>query len=230
MLNPMRFRGDTVCRMDERELYANRFSDDDSEARLRLWQVLVEEFLVQWIPSDGCVLDLGAGDCAFINAVTARRRIAVDVNPDVKRSAASGVEVVVGKLEEGMFTGECDLVMASNIFEHLADADELLAVLRACRDALGSGGRLIVLQPNYKYTGPEFYDYLDHSLPLTEGSIAEALELAGFEVERLEARFLPFSVKKQRITAPLALRLYLRLRPAWRIFGKQMLVVARAKA
>lgn len=216
--------------MDEQALYANRFSDSESSARRRLWQVLVTDFLNQWIPTDGCVLDLGAGDCAFINAVNARRRIAVDVNPEVTASAAPGVEVVVGKLEPHRFSGECDLVMASNVFEHLATTDELLTLLHACAGVLRPDGRLIVLQPNFKYAYRNFYDYLDHSLPLTEASLSEALELAGFQIERVEPRFLPYSVKKQRITASWALRLYLRLKPLWRVFGKQMLIVAKANA
>ena len=216
--------------MDEQALYANRFSDADSAARRRLWQVLVADFLDQWIPTDGCVLDLGAGDCAFINAVNARRRIAVDVNPEVIASAAPGVEVVVGKLEPHRFSGECDLVMASNVFEHLVSVDELLTLLQDCASVLRPNGRLMVLQPNFKYAYREFYDYLDHSLPLTEGSLVEALELAGFRIERVEARFLPYSVKKLRITAPWALKLYLRLTPVWSIFGKQMLIVARVNA
>ncbi len=216
--------------MDEQALYANRFSGTESMARQRLWQVLVTDFLNQWIPADGCVLDLGAADCAFINAVDARRRIAVDVNPGVIASAAPGVEAFVGTLEAGRFSDECDLVMASNVFEHLATIDELIALLHACADALRPGGRLIVLQPNFKYTYREFYDYLDHSLPLTEASLVEALNLAGFQIERVEARFLPYSMKKQRIKASWALRLFFRLKPLWRVFGKQMLIVTRANA
>jgi hypothetical protein len=82
----------------------------------------------------------------------------------------------------------------------------------------------------HPYAYREFYDYLDHRLPLTEASLVEALELAGFRIERVEARFLPYSVKKQRIRASWVLKLYLRLKPAWRVFGKQMLIVARTNA
>jgi len=207
-------------------LYANRFSDADSRARRDLWQVLVTDFLAQWIPIDGCVLDFGAADCAFINAVDAERRIAVDVNPDVRAKAEQGVEVVVGKLEPHRFKGEVDVMMASNVFEHLGSVDELLTVLSDCANALRPDGRLIVIQPNFKYAYREFYDYLDHSLPLTDGSLVEALQLTGFRTERVEARFLPYSAKKARFRAPWMLRLYLRLPVLWRVFGKQMLVVA----
>lgn len=216
--------------MDEGLLYTNRFTDADSSARRRLWQVLVSDFFDQWIPRDGCVLDLGAGDCAFINAVTSSRRIAIDVNPEISRSAAPGVEVVVGKLEPHRFRGECDLLMASNVFEHLGSTDELMMLLHDCANALYPSGRIIVMQPNFKYAYRDFYDYLDHRLPLTEASLVEALELAGFRIERVEARFLPYSVKKQRIRASWVLKLYLRLKPAWRVFGKQMLIVARTNA
>lgn len=214
--------------MDHETLYSNRFSAAETAARERLWRVLVKDFLHQWIPDTGCVLDLGAGDCAFINAVKARRRIAVDVNPTVALRAANGVETLVGSLHKGQYSGVCDVVMASNVFEHLESVDELLRLLGACSDALGPGGRLIVLQPNFKYAHKEFYDYLDHSLPLTESSLSEALELTGFSVEVLEPRFLPYSAKKQRFNPSWALRLYLRLKPMWWLFGKQMLIVARS--
>jgi len=42
-----------------------------------LWQSLWRYRFSKMVASDGCVLDLGAGYGSFINAVVARRRIAV---------------------------------------------------------------------------------------------------------------------------------------------------------
>lgn len=213
--------------MDERSLYRIRFGKTELATRQRLWRVLVDEWMSRWIDPAGTVLDLGASDCAFINNVTARRRIAVDINPDVEAAAGPGVEVVVGTLEDSGIEAECDVIMASNIFEHLPSIDVLLELLGTCHDALVPGGRLLILQPNFRYTTKQFYDYLDHSLPLTHKSLEEALAMVGLEVERSIRQFLPYSAKKRRITWNSALRAYLRIPVAWKIFGKQMFIVAR---
>ena len=47
------------------------------------------------IPPDGVVLELGAGYGCFINAVKARRRLAVDVWPGMTEHLAPGVEGIV---------------------------------------------------------------------------------------------------------------------------------------
>jgi SAM-dependent methyltransferase len=117
--------------------------------------------------------------------------------------------------------------MASNVFEHLRDPDALLEVLEAVRQALRPGGRLIVMQPNIRAVGARFWDYFDHTLPLTEKGMAEALRVSGFQLLEWRARFLPYTVKGQLPTWPWLVRLYLKLPLAWRIFGKQMLLVAR---
>ncbi|MEO6502011.1 MAG: SAM-dependent methyltransferase, partial [Jatrophihabitantaceae bacterium] len=75
-------------------LYRNRF-DKESEQRQETWDVLCKHFFQQWVPTDAVVLDLAAGHCEFINNIKAGRRIAVDLTPDVKVRAASGVETHV---------------------------------------------------------------------------------------------------------------------------------------
>ena len=213
--------------MTGESLYKHRFDDDDRDVRQRLWRVLVDEWLSDWLDPNATVLDLGASDCAFINNVTAERRIAVDIDPGVADATNDGIEVIVGTLQSSGLAEECDVIMASNVFEHLPDVDTLLDLLGACHRALKPGGRLLILQPNFRYTIKQFYDYLDHHLPLTERSMAEALAVSGFAVERSIPRFLPYSVKNQRIDADWALRAYLRMPLLWRLFGRQMFIVAR---
>ena len=216
--------------MDKTALYRYRFSESDLSARQRLWRVLIDGYVGQWIDESDTVLDLGAADCAFINNVQATRRIAVDTNPDVEHAAADGVDTIVGTLQEAGLDAECDVIMASNIFEHLPSVDALLDLLESCRDALRRGGRLIILQPNFRYAAKQFYDHLDHSLPLSHCSLYEALTLVGFEVEKVIPRFLPYSAKQQRFSPDWALRTYLRVPALWRVAGKQMFVVARRSA
>ena len=120
-----------------------------------------------------------------------------------------------------------DLVFASNVLEHVRGPDALLEILAGVWSVLRPGGRLIVVQPNIRAVGAAFWDYVDHTLPLTERGMAEALRLAGFEVEECRARFLPYTVKSRLPKWPWIVRLYLVLRPAQWVFGRQMLVVAR---
>src|SRR5215207_2632902 len=76
---------------DLQALYAERFGGE-SEQRADLWSVLTKEFFQRWVPESSTVLDLAAGHCEFINNVSARRRIAVDLNPDVLTRVGPGVE------------------------------------------------------------------------------------------------------------------------------------------
>jgi SAM-dependent methyltransferase len=157
------------------------------------------------------------------------RRIAVDLNPDTKRFAAPGVEVHQLPLEhltEAVEPATVDLAFASNVFEHLRGPDALLKVLANVRTALRPGGRIIIMQPNVRLVGGAFWDFFDHTLPLTERGMTEALEVAGFRVVECRARFLPYTTKSRLPQWAFLVRLYLRFRPAQFLLGKQMLVVA----
>jgi hypothetical protein len=70
-----------------------------------------------------------------------------------------------------------------------------------------------------------YWDFWDHYLPLTERSLAEGLELAGFTIAEARARFLPYTMARDRNPPLWTVSLYLRLPPLWRLFGRQFLVV-----
>jgi SAM-dependent methyltransferase len=184
----------------------------------------------QYVPESGTVLDLGAGNCEFSNAIRARRRIAVDLNPETKHFADPGVEVLLTSSTNlsALVDGSVDTVFTSNFFEHLPTKEVLMETLRESYRVLAPRGQIVVLMPNIRYVGGRYWDYLDHYLPLTHVSMVEGLELAGFAAERVVPRFLPYTIRDSKlpVTAWLV-RLYLRLRPAWRVLGGQMLVVAR---
>jgi SAM-dependent methyltransferase len=212
------------------KLYANRFSRAGRAAKARLWATLCRSFFQGYIPAEATVLDLGAGYCDFINQIRAARRIAIDANPDTARFAAEGVEVhrlTLDRLAEAIEPGSVDLAMASNVFEHLRDPDALLEVLEAIHRSLRPGGRLIVMQPNIRAVGARFWDFFDHTLPLTERGMAEALGVSGFELVECRPRFLPYTTKGRLPSWPWLVRLYLMLPPAQWLFGRQMLLVAR---
>ncbi len=175
------------------------------------------------------MLDVGAGYCDFINHVSARRRIAVDLNPDTVRAADAGVEVFthpLERLDEVIEPESIDLAFASNVFEHLRGPDALLQVLTALRKVLKPGGRLMIMQPNARVVGGAFWDFFDHTLPLSEKGMTEALGIAEFEVIESRSKFLPYTTKSRWPQWPILVRLYLALPPAHWLFGGQMLVVA----
>jgi SAM-dependent methyltransferase len=214
-------------------IYSNRFSPVARRYKVRTWKTICEAFLSRYVPPGGTVLDIGAGYCEFINHIRARRRIAIDVNPDTVRVADPGVEVLLIPLEEISEIIEpesVDLAFASNVFEHLRGPDALLEVLEAIHQVLKPGGRLIVMQPNVRPLGGRFWDFVDHTLPLTEKGMAEALEVSGFEVLECRARFLPYTFKSRLPTWPWLVRLYLALPPAQWLFGKQMFLMAKRSA
>jgi SAM-dependent methyltransferase len=211
------------------DIYAARFELNE-DARRVLWQTLVDGYFQQFIAPSDTVLDLGAGYCDFINAVSCRRKIAVDLNPAAKVKADEDVEVHLAwstDLPETL-TNSVDVVWVSNFFEHLRDKRELLATLGEVHRVLRPGGRLLVVQPNIRLTKSAYWDFIDHTLPLTDRSLVEALRLANFRITKTKVRFLPYSAWRFPIV-PALVRLYLRVPPAHLLFGKQTFVVARKR-
>ncbi|MBI5442097.1 MAG: methyltransferase domain-containing protein [Deltaproteobacteria bacterium] len=194
-----------------------------------VWRVLVRDFFGPRIPERGTVVDVGAGPCLFINEVKAARRIAVDANETLAQSAGPGVEAVVdGNVDlPSIPDGTADTVFMSNFLEHLASPAEVLHVLSAARRILRPGGEILVLQPNFRLGPSRYFDFVDHVVILTDRSLVEGLEATGFAVRELRVRFLPFTSKSWIPKWPLAVALYLRLRPLQWLLGGQTFVRAR---
>lgn len=208
--------------------YEQRFSTLEPY-REAVWRVLVEACFQRYVPRDGAVLDLGAGWGEFIRTIDAGRKLAMDLNPDMPARVGRGVEILRQDCSRPwpLAEGGLDVVFTSNFFEHLPDKDSLRRTLEEAHRRLKPGGRIICLGPNIRFLPGAYWDFWDHFLPLTDRSLVEGLRLAGFEIERVEPRFLPYSMS-QGWTPPVALvRLYLRLPILWRFFGRQFLVVAR---
>jgi SAM-dependent methyltransferase len=214
-------------------LYRARFSPDDLEAMRAVWRVLVRDFFQARIRRDRLVVDVGAGPCLFINEVKAARRIAMDANPEVARFAGAGVETVVTddlSLRE-LPDGSVGHFFLSNFLEHLPDYRAVLSLLATLRRKLEPGGTALILQPNFSLVPRRYFDFVDHQVILTDRSLVEALEVAGFEVRELRRRFLPFTSKSVLPKWPLAVALYLRLPPLqWLLAGQSFILAARPSA
>lgn len=214
----------------DKKIYRTRFGAEEMGGRIELWQALCTHWFARYFPREAVTLDLGAGACEFINNIPAERKYAVDHNPDVRRHAAPEVECVVAELAEGLRTipdKTLDRIMVSNVFEHLPDRQYLYECLAEAHRALKTGGKIIVMQPNIRVVKERFYDYSDHSLPLTEKGMAEALSANGFDLEEVRARFLPYTTKSRYPKWPWLVRLYLLFPPAHYFLGGQMFLVGR---
>lgn len=207
--------------------YARRFGDR-ADYRWRVWTLLTRSFFQRYIPPGGTVLELGCGWGEFINQIQAQRKYGMDLNPASRTRLAPGIEFLHQDCAERwpLDEGTLDTIFTSNFFEHLPDKSSLGRTLREAFRCLKPGGRLICLGPNIRALAGAYWDFWDHYLPLTERSLTEGLELAGFGIEECVARFLPYTMARNRNPPLWTVRVYLMLRPAWRLFGKQFLVIA----
>lgn len=206
--------------------HASRLTHDPKRAIV--WGALWRYYFRELVPADGCVLDMGCGHGDFINSVVARRRIALDAWPDFPRYLAPGVEAHVGSVTDlGVLDdGSVDFAFASNLFEHLPQA-EFVSVLEQLRRKLSPRGALTLLQPNYRYAYREYFDDYTHVTVYSHVSLADFLTANGWEVLEVRPRFLPLTVKSRLPVSPALIRAYLRspVRP----MGKQMLLRARPR-
>ncbi|WP_248580488.1 class I SAM-dependent methyltransferase [Nocardioides sp. InS609-2] len=213
-----------------RELYANRFHNEEAQ-RLDVWEVLCSRFFQKWVPDDAIVLDIAAGHCEFVNNIKAKRRIAVDLNPDVIHKAGPGVEAIVTRSDElvGIDDGSIDRVFISNFFEHVP-REVIASTLLAVRRVLKADGKLLVLQPNVRYCAKDYWMFFDHITPVDDRALVEAFAAAGFDVELNIPRFLPYTTKSRLPSGPGLVKLYLKVPLAWRVLGAQAFMVGRPAA
>jgi SAM-dependent methyltransferase len=214
---------------DLKRIYAQRFSAQ-LDYRNRVWRILVGRFFSKFIPANATVLDLGCGYGEFINHVEAAWKYAMDLNPDSPAHLNSDVNFLFQDCSQHWQIPDhsLDVVFTSNFFEHLPDKTSLGKTLDEARRCLKPGGRLVAMGPNIKYLTEAYWDFWDHHIPLSDLSIREALETRGFTTEDCVDRFLPYTMSRKRPVPGFLIRAYLEIRPIWRFFGKQFLVVARS--
>lgn len=216
---------------DLQTVYARRFTDKDALAKDRIWREIAR-YLQRYVPVDSVVLDVACDRGAFIKNIDAGQKWATDVRdvrgqlpPDIRFVQAEGLS-----LAQLLPRSHFDTVFMSNYLEHLPSGDAVVQQLLVARELLKDSGSVIVLQPNLRLIGERYWDFIDHKVPLTDRSLVEAAELAGFATEALVVRFLPYTTKSRLPRHPLLVRAYLAMRPAWLLLGKQTLFVGRKGA
>jgi len=211
-------------------IYADRF-DKDVDKRNIMWKILCKDYFQKFIKPTDTVLDLAAGYCEFINHIHCGKKIAVDLNRKTREKAAKGIKVYQAlstKLPNEL-TGKVDVVFTSNFFEHLDSKNELIDTLKEIHRVLKPGGKIMILQPNIRLVGNQYWDYVDHTLPLTEKSLEEAFHLTNFDLIYQKVRFLPYTANSRIPAMPFLIHLYLKLPFAQFLMGKQTFMIGAKK-
>ena len=210
-------------------LYRFRFRESDRPKKMLIWKTLCEHYFQRLVGDDRIVADLACGYGEFINNIKAVKKYAIDLNPDAPKFLNSDVEFCRSRADkiDAIASDAVDVVFTSNFLEHLKTKEECDAVLTEIKRILKPGGRFIIMGPNIRYLAAEYWDFYDHYLPLSHLSLEEGLVQAGYEVDSIIPRFLPYTTRSILPQHPALVALYLKTPLVWRIIGKQFLIVGR---
>ena len=210
-------------------LYQHRFAGIDQDDRQKVWNE-IGQFIYKKLGSPSRVLDPAAGMCEFLNSISNVDRVGVDMvdyhqhrDPEISFIKSNILEL---ELPQGDFDG----IFVSNFLEHLPTQDDIADFLSQMFHATKESGMIAILGPNFRYCPKEYFDCADHTIALTHVSIEEHLYASGFDIVAVFPRFLPFSFRGILPPSPLLTRLYLRFPLAWKLLGKQFLVIGKKSA
>jgi SAM-dependent methyltransferase len=210
-------------------LYAYRFREVDQVSRQAVWNEIAR-YVYERLGAPHSVLDPAAGRGEFISAVPAGDRWGVDLVKQADLESAGVKMIIADIMDAELPTDYFDGVFLSNFLEHLPDQDAVAAVLSKLRDAMRPGGRIAIMGPNFRYCAKDYFDCADHTVILTHVGLEEHVYAAGFEVQSVAPRFLPYSFRGLLPPSPALTRTYLRTPALWRLLGKQFLVIGRKPA
>lgn len=211
--------------MAEKAYHRTRFRFDPRRAAV--WKPVCE-YLQRFVQADLPLLELGAGYGDFVRFIRASEKRAVEVNPDLAAFWPPEVVALIQKLPSRipLENASCGTVVASNLFEHFA-INDCQAILGEARRLLRTGGRLLIIQPNFRLEPRHYYDDYTHITPFSDVGFVDFLRANGWRVLHCEPRFLPFSMNSRLPKWSWLVRLYLLL--PYRPHAGQFLVIAEAE-
>jgi SAM-dependent methyltransferase len=130
------------------------------------------------------VLDFGAGDGLFVQKFGESGVTVDSVEPDLElraRLQSSGV-VAYSDIRE-IQNSSYDFIYAVNVLEHLSNLEESCAHLSRI---IRPHGKLFVFVPAFELLWTKLDDEVGHVRRFTRHSLLDALERAGFTVEKIE--------------------------------------------
>jgi ubiquinone/menaquinone biosynthesis C-methylase UbiE len=208
-------------------IYHRRFGEN-IESRNKIYQILCNDFFQNYIPTNAVILDVGAGYCEFINNIHAKKKIALDKNPDIKKFAKKDVQFMISSSTDmkQIKDGSIDVVFISNFFEHL-NKNEIIKTINEIYRVLQKNGNFLILQPNIRYCYKDYWMFFDHITPLDDRSLSEILELNGFEIIECRPKFVPYTTKSKLPQSIFLLKIYLKFPLIQKIIGKQTFICAK---
>jgi SAM-dependent methyltransferase len=213
--------------MNYDRIYQYRFQDIAADKKKITWEEIAN-FIYNQLSKPAVILDPAAGKCEFINAVKSEERWAVDLNDYfIGKYADPAINIVVGDIfKVDLPENHFDAIFVSNFLEHLDSQYQVAEFLEKMFTCMKPGGKIAVMGPNFKYASRSYFDFADHTVILSELGLAEHLYGAGFEIDRIHPRFLPLSFRGRIPVSRRLVKMYLSLPFAWRILGKQFLLIA----
>lgn len=213
--------------MNFERLYSYRFRDIDQDARASVWEPIATK-VHELMGHPETVLDPAAGRGEFIRSVPASERWAVDEVAYPEAEGGSGIKFLTSSIQTADLPVDYfDGVFASNFLEHLHTQEDIAEFLEKMRTHMRQGGRIAIMGPNYRYCSKEYWDCADHYVALTHVAVAEHLYAAGFEIDTIIPKFLPYSFRGMLPPSSRLTEMYLRIPIAWKVLGKQFLVIGR---
>jgi SAM-dependent methyltransferase len=151
------------------------------------------------------VLDIGCGPGALISEMGQAGYDAYGVDRSAKarelgrhlQYQSPGMQLHAELDEE--WKGSFDLVMSFEVIEHLQDD---IGAMREWREYLKPGGRIIISTPAHPSRWNAADEWAGHVRRYRRDQLVEAVEKAGFEVEKIECYGFPLANVMEVLTAP----------------------------
>lgn len=217
---------ETVEKRSHSVYHQTRFTYNPERAVV--WRV-IGGYVQRFVLTEHALLDLGAGYGEFSRFISAKQKWALDTNSDLISYWPAEINPLIQTLPGRLPlpSGSLGTILASNFFEHFT-IDECAEILDELYRTLIPGGRLLIIQPNFRLQPYRYFDDFTHKTPFTDVGFTDFLRSRGWKIIYQEPRFLPFSMKSRIPKRAWMVRLYLALpyRPA----AGQFLVVAETPA
>jgi 2-polyprenyl-3-methyl-5-hydroxy-6-metoxy-1,4-benzoquinol methylase len=218
--------------LDLERIYRHRFAGVSLTTKAAGWRRIAA-----WVVDDAVrcrngeavqsILDPACGEGEFLNACTGNGLVLRGCDLRSRSAFLSDeVQFKQGAFQDFAFDRGHDLVWVSNLLEHLPSPEAVQDFLSGCKAALSHNGVIMIMGPNVKYCGSEYWDCADHLLPLSHLTVVEHLVSIGLKTVALNDRFLPYSFRSRLPAHPRLVGLYLGSPWAWPLLGKQFLIRA----